>query len=255
VRVSLVASLANYLPAPGGVAVRTAALKREGSSVGSALSMNAVAVILWAGSAAASAGIGRLFGPERLVAGALAALAGLAAIVGGALLLRRSRDDWRPNLLRLLAVETGLVLISGLRVWISLAAIGEATALGAAIAIASSTVIAALVGIMPAGLGLREGIAGGLAAAVQVPVAAAVAASAVDRVASQIGMALCAPIMGVRWRVVVGRPADTTPDDGAAATVGHGFAEPAEAPSAALTGDIVPGGGMDEAPAVAERPS
>ncbi|HEV7759680.1 MAG TPA: lysylphosphatidylglycerol synthase domain-containing protein, partial [Acidimicrobiales bacterium] len=66
VRVSLVASLANYLPAPGGVAVRTAALKKEGSTVGSALSINAVAVVIWAGSAAAFAGIGLLAGTSRL---------------------------------------------------------------------------------------------------------------------------------------------------------------------------------------------
>ncbi|HEV7762806.1 MAG TPA: hypothetical protein VGO78_27540, partial [Acidimicrobiales bacterium] len=147
-----------------------------------------------------------------LGAGALSTAAGVAAIAGGALLLRRQRADWRRNFVRLFLVESGLVLVSGLRVWISLAAIGEATPLGAAIAIASSTVIAALVGIFPAGLGLREGIAGVLAAAVSVPVAAAVAASAVDRVASQIGMALCAPVMGVRWRDVVGSKTPADPD-------------------------------------------
>lgn len=259
VRVSLVASLANYLPAPGGVAVRTAALKREGSSVGSALSINAVAVVLWAGSAATCAGLGLLFGTERVVAGALAAVAGLAAIGGGAFLLRRSRDDWRPNLVRLLLVETGLVLISGLRVWISLAAIGEATALGAAIAIASSTVIAALVGIFPAGLGLREGIAGGLAAAVQVPVAAAVAASAVDRVASQIGMALCAPIMGIRWRDVVGRPdqdkAADKADDQAADKPGDVAADVPDEPArmAAVDAAGQATSGAEEPSEVAER--
>jgi hypothetical protein len=38
-----------------------------------------------------------------------------------------------------------------------------------------------------------------------VPVAAAVAASAVDRVASQVGLLLCAPFIGVRWRDLTGR--------------------------------------------------
>ncbi|MGH9112704.1 MAG: lysylphosphatidylglycerol synthase domain-containing protein, partial [Acidimicrobiales bacterium] len=47
-RISLVASIANYLPAPGGVAVRTAALKRRGSTVRSAVSINAVAGLVWA---------------------------------------------------------------------------------------------------------------------------------------------------------------------------------------------------------------
>jgi hypothetical protein len=243
VRVSLVASLANYLPAPGGVAVRTAALKREGSTVGSALSINAIAVVIWAGSAAAFAGVGLLAGTDRAGAGVLAAVAGVAGVAAAALLLRRQGGTWRRDFVRLLLVESGLVLVSGLRVWISLAAIGEGAALGAAIAIACSTVIAALVGIFPAGLGLREGIAGGLAAAVSVPVAAAVAASAVDRVASQVGMALCAPVLGVRWRDVVGgRSADDEVD---AAHIEAGT--PADLPAEA-EGDAAGGGPSGGAP-------
>src|SRR5918997_866564 len=123
-QVSIVATLVNYLPipAPGGIAVRTAALARRGSTVRSAISINAVTGVLWAG-----------------------------------------------------------------------------------LAISGSTVIAAMVGIAPAGLGLREAIAGGIAAAVDVPAAAAVAASAVDRVASQIGLLLCAPFTGLRWSQITGR--------------------------------------------------
>jgi uncharacterized membrane protein YbhN (UPF0104 family) len=207
VRVSLVASLANYLPAPGGVAVRTAALKRAGSTVGSALSINAVAVVMWAGTAGLIAGAGLVAATERVVAGLVTTVLGAGAIAASGLLLRRRSPVWRRRFVQLLLRDCGIVLVSGLRVWISLAAIGQHTNLGAAIAIASSVVIAALVGIFPAGLGLREGIAGGLAAAVGVPAAAAVAASAVDRVASQVGMALCAPALGVRWREVTGSPA------------------------------------------------
>jgi hypothetical protein len=214
VRVSLVASLANYLPAPGGVAVRTAALKRAGSSVGSALWINAVAVAIWAGAAAAGAGTGMLTATPRAVTGTVIATAGVAAIVAAALVVhRRAPTRWRETFSALFLVEVGLVLVSGLRVWISLAAIGQATNPGAAVAIASAVVIAALVGVFPAGLGLREGIAGGLAAAVGVAAAAAIAASTVDRVASQIGMALCAPLLGVRWRDIAGgvKPPDRQP--------------------------------------------
>jgi hypothetical protein len=214
VRVSLVASLANYLPAPGGVAVRTAALKRAGSTIGSALSINAVAVVIWAGAAATVAGLGLVVATPRVVAGSLAAVLGLAGLGGAAALLRRQSPGggWEGTFGRLLLVEYAMVAVSGLRVWISLAAIGEPTNLGAAVAIASSVVIAALVGIFPAGLGLREGIAGGLAAAVGVAAAAAIAASAVDRVASQIGMALCAPLLGVRWRDIA--RSSSAPTDG-----------------------------------------
>jgi hypothetical protein len=45
-------------------------------------------------------------------------------------------------------------------------------------------------------------------------VAAAVAASAVDRVASQVGLLLCAPFTGLRWRDLTGRsPAHMAPGE------------------------------------------
>jgi hypothetical protein len=193
-RVSIVATFVNYLPipAPGGIAVRTAALARRGSTIRSAVSINAVTGLLWAGVAAAVA--------DLAVRGAIMAAGGTVAVGVSAVLVRRFGPHWRRVFGELLVTQVALVLTSGLRVWISLAVIGEPASLGAALVISCSTVIAALVGIAPAGLGLREAIAGGLAAAVNVPVAAAVAASAVDRVASQVGLLLCAPFIGVHWR-------------------------------------------------------
>jgi hypothetical protein len=142
------------------------------------------------------------------------------------------------------------VLTSGLRVWLSLAAIGQAASLGASLAISCSTVIAALVGIAPAGLGLREAVAGGLAAAVGVPVAAAVAASAVDRLASQIGLLLCAPFTGLRWRDITGRSVGHAPDDESDPAV----AEPSAA--AVGTGELLDElvDEVDGAPRIAQRP-
>jgi hypothetical protein len=56
--------------------------------------------------------------------------------------------------------------------------------------------------------------------------------------------------MGVRWRDVVGR-SDSGPDNANDANP----AETASAPSGDPAGDIAPGGGMDQAPVVADRPS
>jgi uncharacterized membrane protein YbhN (UPF0104 family) len=198
-RVSLVASIANYLPAPGGIAVRTAALKRRGSTVRSAVSINAVAGLVWAGVTGLAAG-GAMLTDTRLAGRATAAAAlGAVVLVAAALWLRRQGAGWRGRFQQLLLIELCLVLLSGLRVWISLAALGQSTGIGAAIAISGSTVLAAALGIFPAGLGLREVLAGGIAATVGVPAAAAVAATAVERVASQVGMALTALVSGVRF--------------------------------------------------------
>ncbi|HLT69878.1 MAG TPA: hypothetical protein VKZ72_06910 [Acidimicrobiales bacterium] len=230
-RVSIVATLVNYLPipAPGGLAVRTAALAQRGSSVKAALAINAVTGVLWAGLAALIAGLAMLAQPELVGRGAVTAAVGAAITAVSAVLVRRVGPRWRRVYLEMVATQTGLVLSSGVRVWLSLAAIDQATSLGASLAISGSTVIAALVGIAPAGLGLREALAGGIATAVGVKVASAVAASAVDRVASQIGLLLCAPFTGLRWRDVTRQA-------------------PAQEPAAEPAGDGVDGsdGGADD---------
>jgi uncharacterized membrane protein YbhN (UPF0104 family) len=197
-RVSLIASIANYLPAPGGVAVRTAALKRQGSTVRSAVSVNAVAGLVWIGSTGLIGGAVML-ADDRLAGRAAAAIAlGVLAIAGAVVWLSRGGGDWLPLFRQILLIELAVVVVSGTRVWLSLAAIGQPADFGASIAISSSTVFAALLGIFPAGLGLRELIAGGIATAVEVPAASAVAASAVDRIASQVGMAVTAVLIGIK---------------------------------------------------------
>lgn len=199
-KVSLAATLANYLPAPGGIAVRTAALKGRGSTIGSAVTVNAVAGLLWLGVAAVATGVALLATTSLIARGALAAGGGLVLSLVAALWARRGRPDWWPHFRRLLLIEVGVVLVAGFRIWLALAAIGEASSVGAALGISSSTVIAAAVGIFPAGLGLREVIGGGIAVALDVPLAAAVAALSLDRVAGPLGAALCAPFIGFRRR-------------------------------------------------------
>jgi hypothetical protein len=233
-RVSIVATLVNYLPipAPGGIAVRTAALAQRGSSVKAALAINAVTGVLWAGLAALIAGLAMLAQPDLVGRGAATAAVGAVLTALAGVLVRRVGPRWRRVYVEMFLTQAGLVLTSGLRVWLSLAAIDQATSLGAALAISGSTVIAAMVGIAPAGLGLREALAGGIASAVGVKVASAVAASAVDRVASQVGLVLCAPFTGLRWRDLTGRR--TTPDQLAteADGVGDGTVPDVAPPSA-----------------------
>jgi uncharacterized membrane protein YbhN (UPF0104 family) len=212
-RVSLVASIANYLPAPGGVAVRTAALKRHGSTVGSAVSVNAVAGLVWLGATGLVGGGAMLANGDLAGRATAAVVVGAWAMVAAAVWLWWGGGDWGRLFRRILVIEVAVVVVSGLRVWLSLAAIGQPAGLGASIAISSSTVFAALLGIFPAGLGLRELLAGGIAKAVDVPATAAVASSAVDRIASQVGMAGTALFTGVRGR-------DLSGDHGAEAPAG-----------------------------------
>jgi hypothetical protein len=210
-RVSLVASVANYLPAPGGVAVRTAALRRRGSTIRSAFSVNVIAGLVWAGLTGIVAGGALLIAAELRTRALGATLIGLGLVVTGLVLMRRRGPGWGPSAIGLVAIELATVVVSGVRLWVAFAAIGQTASIGAAVAMSSSTVLAALVGVFPAGLGLRELLAGGIAATVDVTPAAAVAATAVDRLAGQVGLALAAVATGIRWGDLRGSRPDTSP--------------------------------------------
>ena len=172
-----------------------------------------MAGLVWIGSTGLIGGAAML-ADDRLAGRAAAAIAlGVLAIAGAVVWLSRGGGDW-PRLFRqILLIELAVVVVSGTRVWLSLAAIGQPADFGASIAISSSTVFAALLGIFPAGLGLREIIAGGIATAVEVPAASAVAASAVDRIASQVGMAVTAVLIGIKRQDLRAEP-EPEPESG-----------------------------------------
>jgi hypothetical protein len=203
-QVSLAASLANYLPAPGAVAVRTAALKLEGSSLGSALSVNAIAGIIWIGATLGLVGVALLTDPAFAPRGAVLIAIGTAILVGSAVALRR-RGPWRRVFAELLVIEMASTLAAALRVALSFAAISQSASIAEAVTIGSATVLASAIGIFPAGLGLREALAAGLAVTVQVPPAVAVAASALDRVSALVGKAVYVPALGLHLRKVARR--------------------------------------------------
>ena len=89
-------------------------------------------------------------------------------------------------------VETLTVVITAVRIWLAFAMIGKTATPAQAVAQTSAVIIAAAVGIFPSGLGLRELLAGAVGAVVGLDAAAAVAATAADRVAAQIGLAVLA---------------------------------------------------------------
>jgi hypothetical protein len=190
-QVTLAVNLANLLPVPGGVAVKTAALKLEGSSLGSAVSVNAIAGIIWIGATAALVGIALLTDPDFVARGAVVATVGAAMLGGAALSLRRRLPGWR---------RVFVELVAALRTALAFAAIGETASIAAFITIASAHVLAVAIGFFPAGLGLSEALAAALALTVQVSPAVAVAASAVERVSSAAGRILILSAMGLHLR-------------------------------------------------------
>lgn len=183
-RVTLLGSIANFLPAPGSFVVRTGSLSKRGVDLRSATSSNVLAAALWLGTTAVVAGLALLWGGAVLVA--LAGFAAGAALVGGATfrLVRMSSSAVARDLA---IVELAMVLISAIRTWLAFRTLGEAVSVHDAVIIGTSQVIASIVGIAPAGLGVREIVAGALGATVGIDPALTVTATAVDRAASQVG--------------------------------------------------------------------
>ncbi len=205
VSLTILAAAANLLPLPGGVVVRTQALRKKGSSYRRALAANLAAGLAWIAAGGIGMGALLIWQPERRLL-AVALLAGSVVTLGGlwALLHRADPDRATHHLRRLITVEAGVVATSSLRLWLAFALIGFNARPAQAVVMSGSVIVAALVGIFPAGLGLREALAGLIAVVVDMPPNRAIAATAADRVAAQIGLALLAGVVAIVHR---GQPA------------------------------------------------
>jgi hypothetical protein len=196
-RLTLVASIANLLPLPGGVVVRTEALHRRGSSYRHALGANAAAGLAWIGVGCLIIAALLVNEPKhRLAAGGLV-LAALAALFGCLAILRRIGPSAPGSLFaQLMLVEAATVAISASRVFLAFKLIALSASPVQSVTLTASQIIAAAIGVFPSGLGLRELLSGAIGSAVGLDVGASVAATAADRVVSQLGVALlCVPLL------------------------------------------------------------
>lgn len=199
-RLTVVAGIANLLPLPGGVAVRTQALHRQGSTYRRALAANAAAGLTWVGVGCLIiaiflvAGTASGLGITALIITALACLSGVWA------LLRRIANPHAASLFgKLLIVETLTVAVNAVRVYLAFKLIGLSADAVQSVALTAAHIIAAAVGIFPSGLGLRELLAAAIGSAVGLDATSSIAATASDRIASQLGIAvLCIPLLLLR---------------------------------------------------------
>ena len=196
VQLTIAAGAANFLPLPGGILIRTQALRVRGSSYRHAVAANAAAGLTWVGvGCLAIAGFFATSGDTRLAAAGLA-VAGIAALASVVAMLRRIDPVTALRfLLQLMLVEAATVAIGGVRIFVAFHFIGLHATPAQAVALTASQIIAAAVGIFPGGLGIREVLAGGIASALNLAPAKAVAAIASDRVAGQIGLAALALVL------------------------------------------------------------
>lgn len=197
-RVTLAGSTANLLPIPGSVAVRAAHLRRQQAPYrGIGLATAAVAAT-YVGITLVVTG-GFLVATAR-VAAAVALGLGAVALVGGVVLVHRCRPASMPAaVVRLAAVELASVAVGAARLGCLLAALGEPSVRGA-VSLVAADVLAAAIGFLPSGLGLRELLAGLLGPLADVPASIGVVATALDRVVTAIVLGLLAALTARRRR-------------------------------------------------------
>lgn len=193
--VAIVSTAANLLPLPGGPLTRAAALKGAGTGLREAGVAVLVTALLRAGTAFLYSGIwillvghsllGAIFVTVGILVGAWSC--GRLAVIGGAKLLSAA-----------IAVQLGMILVDMGRIALCLKAVGEAGTIQQASALTVSGVAGSLVGIVPGGLGIREGVAAALGAVVSVPPAIAFLAAVINRIIGLTGITPVALLLALR---------------------------------------------------------
>jgi hypothetical protein len=191
-RVAMMASALNQLPIPGAAVVRIQALRRLGSRYGQAIGSTAGVALCWIGTTGVAAGMVQL-PVGRWALGVGLASAGLFALFISYVALSSQAPEGAGVLLlmaRLVAVEIGALALTTLKFWVALYAVGFPVSVSQAVVLAVSVVLAAATGFFPAGLGIREVIAGVLSPLVGVPIAVGLLATAVSRIIGMAGFSI-----------------------------------------------------------------
>ncbi len=182
-----IATAANMLPLPGAVITRLVVLKKAGASSVAAVRVLAAVGGLWIGVSMFAAGLG--LAPVRGLVSLGLTLVGIAAIVISGAILRRF-DAPNNTIIALVVTEASMTALGALRFWLALRGLGIAGSISEVVSVGVAAPLSAAVGIVPAGLGVKEGIAVVLGSLSGLGGAEAGVAAALDRA---VGLVVLAP--------------------------------------------------------------
>lgn len=190
-RLTVIASAANLLPLPGAFLLRAQALRMAGATYRSAFGANVAAAVLWVGcGAAAIAFLSLRASASGWIVASLLGVA-LAALAGGSLMVQRMASEQSMRCtLDLLVVEMATVVLSAARLYVTFRVLGLTGTATEAVALSSSIIVAAAIGVFPAGLGIRELLAAAIGVVLSLDASVAVTVVAVDRVCGIVTTAL-----------------------------------------------------------------
>jgi hypothetical protein len=191
-RVSVLSSVANLLPVPGSLVVRTQALKTLGAPYSRGASATLVVGVGWVATTAVAVGGVEAVGGNPAAGGILLAL-GCLGLVGTAVLLLAFVDVRRGVglLVRIVAVETGFVAVGALRYFLVLRGLHVDVQPSQAVALTFAGLVTSVVGVVPQGLGLKELAVAAISPLVGLPASIGLVAASVIRL---MDLAVDAPL-------------------------------------------------------------
>ena len=184
VRVCAYGTLANMLPLPGSLVVRGAALVDAGARTGA--SVNIIGANAALRLAVASLLALAFLPPNAIVLGAVV-LSGMACV---AVFIYLSRHGHYGTAIAMSVCRVALQCLLVLLLWLSLQSVGVQIELANAAPYAVAPSLAAIVGIVPGGVGITEAIGALLALLIEASPAAAVLGLGLARLASLLTAAL-----------------------------------------------------------------
>lgn len=186
--ISTIASAANLLPLPGGLATRVAALKSHGIAYRDGIAVNFLFMFLWVALAFSLTG-GFVWAHEIWLA---SLFLGVGLLFGGASYIWAQRRSVPLAIYGMASLQRlAMLLIETLRIWLCLLALDIEAGLGQAAVFVIGGVVGSAAALVPAGLGIREGVSAGLAPFIGLSASAGFLATALNRV---IGMLFLAPV-------------------------------------------------------------
>ncbi len=179
-RIAIVGGAANMLPIPGGAIVRVAALKSRGAGVSEGIRVTIAVGILWIGVAFIYSGAWMILF-NALLALTMIAAGSLSLAIGIWLGLKQYKRHM--VIVKIIALKLFGTVLDSARLMLCLWALGEMVGFSVAGVLAASSVTGSAVSIVPAGLGIREGMSALLAGFTGLSMATGFLAAAINRIA------------------------------------------------------------------------
>lgn len=190
--ITTIATVSNLLPLPASLAIRGGALVGIGATVRETGAILVAAGLMWIAMALAVSGFA--FAPRHPAFLALGCVS-LAGVLLVALWIGRRGGSGIA--LGFVAVRTAMTILLVLRLWLAFAAIGAAVAADEAASYVIAGVAGTVVLIVPAGLGVSEGLAAAMAELAGGSAAAAFLALGLNRL---LGLVACGAVATATWR-------------------------------------------------------